>query len=99
MGAAPLNASSPPKVLNVTNPCAVPVTSMPFRPLPADTLPSGMTPPTCVLAEEPPTRMPSPRLPSGVVLFAPMPKKLPCTVTLFVLVTCRPLRWLALITL
>ena len=45
-GAAPLKASSPPKVLNVVNPLTRPVTSIPLRPLPADTFPSGITPPT-----------------------------------------------------
>src|ERR1700685_4321915 len=36
LGAAPLNASRPQKVLKVTNPLARPATSMPFWPLPAD---------------------------------------------------------------
>ena len=98
-GAAPLNACRPPKVLKVTNPRARPVTSMPLRPLPADTFPSGITPPTCVLAEFPSTRMPSARFATIAVLFAPVPKKLPCTTTLGESVTRSPLRWLPLTTL
>ena len=99
LGAAPLKASSPPNVLNVMNPRAGPVTSMPLRPLPADTLPSGITPPTCVFADEPSTRMPSSRLPTIVVLLAPMPKKLPCTTMLFEFVMRRPFPRLPLTTL
>ena len=78
-GAAPLNASRPPKVLKVVKPWARPATSMPLRPLPAETFPSGITPPTWVLAEDPSTRMPSSLLATVVVLLAPMPKKFPCT--------------------
>ncbi len=47
-GAAPPNAKIPPNVLNEVNPLAVPLTSMPFLLLPEITLPSGITPPTCV---------------------------------------------------
>src|ERR1035438_1086696 len=65
LGAAPLSASSPPKVLNVMNLLAVPATSTPFRVLSPDTLPSGITPPTTVFFEEPLTRMPSPLFPTA----------------------------------
>ncbi len=79
-------------------PEAVPVTSMPFLPLPADTLPSGMTPPTCVFFEDPSIRMPSPSgCPAGWRCSPRCQRKLPCTVTLFVRVTYRPLRPLLLI--
>ena len=80
-GAAPLKARRPPNVLNVMKPAAVPATSMPLRTLPAETFPSGITPPTCVFWDEPSTRMPSPLLATTVELLAPMPKKLPWTTT------------------
>ena len=98
-GAAPLKASSPPNVLNVVNPLTVPVTSIPLRPLPADTFPSGITPPTWVSAEEPWTRMPSSRLATVAVLLAPMPKKLPCTTVPLASVTRSPFCLLPLTTL
>jgi hypothetical protein len=88
--AAPLNASRPPKVLNVVKSRAVPATSMPLWPLPADTLPSGMTPPTCTAAEFPSTRMPSRRLATRALLLAPEPKKSPRTTVLTELVMRRP---------
>ena len=90
LGAAPLNASSPPKVLNVMNLLAVPATLMPFRVLSPDTLPSGITPPTTVFSEEPLTRTPLPLFPTADVLLAPTPKKLPWTVVLSELWTNRP---------
>lgn len=74
-GAAPLNASRPPKVLKVVNPLALPFTAMPLRVLPAITLPNGMTPPTWVSAESPSTRRPFLPLPNSVVLFAATPRK------------------------
>jgi hypothetical protein len=86
-------------VLKVVNPCAVLATSMPFRPLPADTFPSGMTPPTWVFAEDPSTRMPSRRLRTTAVLLAPTPKKFPWTTVRSALVMRRPFRPLPLTTL
>ena len=71
----------PAKVLSVLNPLAVSVTSMPFSVLPDTTLPSGITPPTCVLRDEPSIRMPSPALPTMTALLAPVPTKLARIVT------------------
>ena len=98
-GAAPLKASRPPKVLNVVNPLTVPVTLIPLRPLPADTFPSGITPPTWVPAEDPSTRMPSSAFLTMAVLLAPVPKKLPCTTVSLALVTRSPSCLLPLTTL
>ena len=99
LGAAPPKANSPPNVLTVLTLPAAPATSMPLRPLPAATLPSGMIPPTVTLAEVPSTRMPSRLLATIEELFAPIPKKFAWTVMLLELVICRPVPPLPLSTL
>jgi len=98
-GAAPLNASSPPKVLKVMKWLAFPATSMPLSLLNPVTLPSGMTPPTTVPFEEPLTAMPLRPLATVLVLLAPTPKKFPWTLVPLASVTSRPLSRLPLITL
>ena len=75
VGRRALNASSPPNVLNDEATHRV-LTSMPFCLLPADTLPSGMTPPTWGVFELPSNCIPLPPLATVVVLSVPIPKKL-----------------------
>ena len=72
---------------------------MPLLLLPEITLPSGITPPTCVLLEEPDTSRPSPRLATTLALLAPAPMKLAWTVVSLELVIRRPLPPLPLSTL
>ena len=72
---------------------------MPLRSLPEITLPSGITPPTCVFLDEPETSRPSPRLATIVALLAPTPMKLAWTVVSLELVIRRPLPPLPLSTL
>ncbi len=98
-GAAPANAKIPAKVLNEMNPLALSRTSMPLRLLPEITLPSGITPPTCVLRDVPETSSPSPPLATTVALLAPTPRKLAWTIVLLELVIRRPLPPLPLSTL
>ena len=78
---------------------AVSTTAIPFSPLPAETLPRGMTPPTVVFVEVPSTRMPLSWLATMLALSAPTPRKLPCTTVPLEPVTCSPLPPLPLMTL
>ena len=99
LAAMPAKASMPAKVLSVLKPLAVSATSMPLLALPPITLPSGMTPPTWVLRDEPSISTPSCRWRRSLALSAPTPAKLARIVTWSELVTWMPLPPLPLTTL
>ena len=99
LAAMPAKASVPAKVLSVLKPLAVSATSMPLLALPPITLPSGMTPPTWVLRDEPSISTPSLPLATMLALSAPTPAKLARIVTWSELVTWMPLPPLPLTTL
>ena len=71
-----LNAARPQKVLYDVKSLALSRTTMPFCPLAATTLPSGIGPPIRVRVDVPSTTTPFRPLPTAVSLSAPMPKKL-----------------------